>query len=64
MLFAQVIDPVALSLGPIKIHWYGIILGTAALVGLWLAVREHYREVLLRHSLAVCGCRRWLNFWG
>ena len=26
MLFAQVIDPLALSLGPIKIHWYGIIL--------------------------------------
>lgn len=40
MMFAQVIDPVALSLGPIKIHWYGIILGTAALIGLWLAVRE------------------------
>ena len=40
MLFAQVIDPVALSLGPIKIHWYGIILGTAALIGLWVATRE------------------------
>ncbi|WP_396654040.1 prolipoprotein diacylglyceryl transferase [Mechercharimyces sp. CAU 1602] len=37
---SQTINPVAFSLGPISIHWYGIILGTAALVGLWLATRE------------------------
>ncbi|XEC94847.1 prolipoprotein diacylglyceryl transferase [Paenibacillus tarimensis] len=37
------IDPVAISLGPISIHWYGIILGSAALVGLLLAIREGKR---------------------
>lgn len=34
------LNNVALQLGPISIHWYGIILGTAALVGLLLAIRE------------------------
>lgn len=35
------LNPVALSLGPIiRIHWYGLILGTAVMIGLWLAIRE------------------------
>jgi phosphatidylglycerol:prolipoprotein diacylglycerol transferase len=38
-----VINPIALALGPISIHWYGIILGTAALVGLILAIQEGKR---------------------
>ncbi|WP_275983569.1 prolipoprotein diacylglyceryl transferase [Paenibacillus hamazuiensis] len=37
------IDPIAFALGPLKVHWYGIILGTAALVGLLLAVQEGKR---------------------
>ncbi|MFD0712207.1 prolipoprotein diacylglyceryl transferase [Paenibacillus sp. GCM10027626] len=37
------LNPIAFSLGPIDVHWYGIILGTAALVGLLLAVREGKR---------------------
>lgn len=37
------LDPVAFSLGPIPVHWYGIILGTAALVGLLLAIQEGKR---------------------
>jgi phosphatidylglycerol---prolipoprotein diacylglyceryl transferase len=39
-----VIDPVAIALGPFQIHWYGIIMGTAALLGLYLAVREGKRQ--------------------
>lgn len=38
------INKVALAIGPISIHWYGIILGTAALVGLMLAIREGKRK--------------------
>lgn len=39
------LNPVAISLGPfINIHWYGIILGTAVLVGLLLAIREGKRH--------------------
>ncbi len=38
------IDPVAIGLGPIQIHWYGIIMGTAAMLGLFLAVQEGKRQ--------------------
>ena len=38
-----VIDPVAFSLGSISVTWYGMILGTAALFGLYLAVTEGKR---------------------
>ncbi len=36
-------ESVAFSLGPIHVRWYGIILGTAALIGLLLAIREGKR---------------------
>jgi phosphatidylglycerol:prolipoprotein diacylglycerol transferase len=39
-----VINPVAFTLGPIQIYWYGIILGTSALLGLWIAIREGKRH--------------------
>ncbi|WII37783.1 prolipoprotein diacylglyceryl transferase [Paenibacillus thiaminolyticus] len=39
----MLLDPVAFSIGAIKVHWYGIILGTAAVVGLLLAIREGKR---------------------
>ncbi|CAM3703876.1 prolipoprotein diacylglyceryl transferase [Marinicrinis lubricantis] len=37
------LNPIAFSLGPLTVHWYGIILGTAALVGLLLAIQEGKR---------------------
>jgi phosphatidylglycerol---prolipoprotein diacylglyceryl transferase len=36
----QPLDPIALSLGPIQIHWYGVIIGAAIALGLYLIVRE------------------------
>lgn len=39
----KALNPIAFHLGPIPVHWYGIILGTAALVGLLLALREARR---------------------
>ncbi|MDB5055389.1 MAG: prolipoprotein diacylglyceryl transferase [Bacilli bacterium] len=38
-----VLNPIAFSLGSIQVHWYGIILGTAALVGLLIAIQEGKR---------------------
>ncbi|MCM3749326.1 prolipoprotein diacylglyceryl transferase [Paenibacillus pasadenensis] len=37
------INPIAFSIGPISVHWYGIILGLGALAGLLLAIREGKR---------------------
>ena len=42
----QPLDPIALSLGPINVHWYGLIIGTAVLLGLLLAVKESEKRGL------------------
>ena len=39
----EAINPIALSLGPIEVRWYGIILGTAALIGLLIVIQEGKR---------------------
>jgi phosphatidylglycerol---prolipoprotein diacylglyceryl transferase len=36
----QPLDPIALSLGPIQVHWYGLIIGTGIALALWIAMRE------------------------
>jgi phosphatidylglycerol:prolipoprotein diacylglycerol transferase len=40
------LDPIAFQLGPIAVHWYGIIMGSAVFLGLWLAMREAKRQGL------------------
>jgi phosphatidylglycerol:prolipoprotein diacylglycerol transferase len=40
------INPVAFELGPLAVHWYGVIIGIGALLGLWIAVRESQRRGL------------------
>ncbi|OZB89977.1 prolipoprotein diacylglyceryl transferase [Paenibacillus sp. XY044] len=37
------INPIAFSIGSLSVHWYGLILGLGALVGLLLAIREGRR---------------------
>ncbi|MBE7555594.1 MAG: prolipoprotein diacylglyceryl transferase [Anaerolineales bacterium] len=38
------IDPVIFSIGHIMIRWYGLIVATAIIVGVWLAAREAERK--------------------
>lgn len=38
------IDPVAFRIGPIAIHWYGILFAVAAVAAAWLATREAKRR--------------------
>jgi phosphatidylglycerol---prolipoprotein diacylglyceryl transferase len=70
-----VIDPVALELGPIQVHWYGIIIAAAALVGALLGARvatwlgedpEHGWSMLLPIMvLAIIGARLYhvIHLW-
>lgn len=46
-----VIDPVAIQIGPLSIHWYGIIMGLAALIGLYLAMREAEKHDIDRDTI-------------
>lgn len=42
-MFPLLLDPIAFTLGPLTVHWYGIILGLAALSGLLIAIQEGKR---------------------
>ncbi|MDF9842609.1 MULTISPECIES: prolipoprotein diacylglyceryl transferase [unclassified Paenibacillus] len=37
------LNPIAFSIGPVPVHWYGIIIGVGALLGLMLVIREGKR---------------------
>ncbi|QGG47063.1 prolipoprotein diacylglyceryl transferase [Heliorestis convoluta] len=39
-------DPIAFTIGPITVHWYGIIISSALLIGTYLAHREMIRQGL------------------
>ena len=36
----QPIDPIAIAFGPLQVHWYGVIIGLAIILALYIAVRE------------------------
>lgn len=42
-MFPLLLDPIAFTLGPLTVHWYGITLGLAALAGLLIAIQEGKR---------------------
>ncbi|RAK19966.1 phosphatidylglycerol:prolipoprotein diacylglycerol transferase [Anoxybacillus vitaminiphilus] len=46
----QPLDRVFLELGPITIYWYGVIIGTGVLLGLFLAMRESERRGLPKET--------------
>lgn len=46
MILNSAIDPVAISLGPLSIHWYGIIILTGMILGYYLANRETIKKGL------------------
>ncbi|PLT29019.1 prolipoprotein diacylglyceryl transferase [Peribacillus deserti] len=44
------ISKIAFELGPLSVHWYGIIIGTGVLLGLLLAMRESERRGLSKDT--------------
>lgn len=43
-LIMGALNPIALRLGPLQIHWYGVIITTGVFIALWLSVRESKRR--------------------
>ncbi|WP_053368205.1 prolipoprotein diacylglyceryl transferase [Bacillus sp. FJAT-27245] len=46
------LNPVAIDLGPIQVHWYGIIIGTGLALALYLAMRESDRRGLPKETFS------------
>ena len=48
----QPIDPVAISIGPLQVHWYGVIIGLGIALALFLAIRESDKRGLEKEVFA------------
>lgn len=46
------LNPIALKLGPIEVHWYGVIIGSGLALALFLAIREGNRRGLPKDTFA------------
>lgn len=46
----QPLDPIAIALGPIQVHWYGVIIGTGIALALWVVMREADKRGLPKDS--------------
>ncbi|MDP4084071.1 MAG: prolipoprotein diacylglyceryl transferase [Bacillota bacterium] len=44
------LNPIAFHLGPIQVHWYGIIIGSGLALALYLAIRESDRRGLPKET--------------
>lgn len=40
----QPLDPIFIQIGPLAVHWYGVIIGMGVMIGLYLALRECARR--------------------
>ena len=52
MEMIQPLNPIAFSLGPIQVHWYGIIIGSGLALALYLAIREGNKRGLPKETFA------------
>jgi len=49
------VHPIAFKLGPLSIHWYGVMVALAFLVGLWTASRRGLREGIAAEKIVDLG---------
>jgi phosphatidylglycerol:prolipoprotein diacylglycerol transferase len=54
-LYAFPVHPIAFHLGPLTVHWYGILLATAFLLGLWTAARRAPRTGIAPEKISDIG---------
>ncbi|MDQ0199017.1 prolipoprotein diacylglyceryl transferase [Neobacillus ginsengisoli] len=48
----QPLNPIAFTLGPIQVHWYGIIIGSGLALALFIAIREANKRGLPKDTFA------------
>ena len=58
------IDPIALQLGPIKIHWYGIAYIVALTVGIWILTGLNKKQKAFKSSNQIFDFAFWLFLFG
>ncbi|MBA4537557.1 prolipoprotein diacylglyceryl transferase [Bacillus aquiflavi] len=46
------LNPIAFTLGPLQVHWYGIIIGLGIAIGFFLVIRESERRGIAKDTFA------------
>ncbi|RHW50131.1 prolipoprotein diacylglyceryl transferase [Bombilactobacillus bombi] len=46
-----VLNPIFLQLGPFAIRWYGVLIATGAIIGVWLALREAQKRQIMADDI-------------
>ncbi|RHW47361.1 prolipoprotein diacylglyceryl transferase [Bombilactobacillus bombi] len=46
-----VLNPIFLQLGPFAIRWYGVLIATGAIIGVWLALREAQKRQVMADDI-------------
>ncbi|MCO6541751.1 MAG: prolipoprotein diacylglyceryl transferase [Lactobacillus sp.] len=46
-----VLNPIFLQLGPFAIRWYGVLIATGAIIGIWLALREAQKRQVMADDI-------------
>jgi len=69
------VHPIAFEIGPLKVHWYGILMAVGLVAGFWTASRRGLRDGLNPETLtdlvlwlmlgAIIGARAWhvISYW-
>lgn len=47
------LDPIALKLGPLEIHWYGVIIALGIFVAIFLSMKEAEKEESMKIPLSI-----------
>lgn len=58
------IDPIAFSVGPISVHWYGILYGVSLLLGVWILTQLNKKRPVLKGSNQIFDLAIWVFLLG
>lgn len=58
------LDPIALKIGPISIHWYGIAYVVALGVGMWILAKLNKKQKAFKNSDQIFDYAFWLFLFG
>ena len=58
------IDPIALKIGPLSIHWYGISYGVAILTGIWILILLNKKRKIFKDSNQIFDLAFWVFMVG
>lgn len=58
------LDPIAFQLGPISVHWYGILYGVSLILGVWMLIWLNKKRPVLKDNNQIFDLAIWVFLIG